>query len=184
MGSLVLSVGLWLRFDPETVSLLNGHGAPETFFIGEQKAVGQPITENQIELQSLVYSAMVSPNNIHGKVVFGPLRWHQIRPLHTLKPWQPTVRFLEHRSQFFVLGKIKSYFRFYDAQIHCPERSTVNTVYWHISMQSPLLLNKTVCMTVEIFPTTVDSTHTLIFSLSLSLSLSGSLFSLANTKNT
>ncbi|XP_059904244.1 CD81 antigen-like isoform X2 [Gadus macrocephalus] len=34
MGSLVLSVGLWLRFDPETVSLLNGHGAPETFFIG------------------------------------------------------------------------------------------------------------------------------------------------------
>ncbi|KAK0154774.1 CD9 antigen [Merluccius polli] len=34
MGSLVLAVGLWLRFDPETVSLLNGDGAPDTFFIG------------------------------------------------------------------------------------------------------------------------------------------------------
>jgi len=37
MGSLVLAVGLWLRFDPETVSLLNGDGAPDTFFIGEQQ---------------------------------------------------------------------------------------------------------------------------------------------------
>ncbi|XP_076022607.1 tetraspanin-2-like [Genypterus blacodes] len=34
MGSFVLAVGLWLRFDPETVSLLNGDGAPDTFFIG------------------------------------------------------------------------------------------------------------------------------------------------------
>lgn len=33
-GSVVLAVGLWLRFDPETVSLLNGEGAPDTFFIG------------------------------------------------------------------------------------------------------------------------------------------------------
>ncbi|KAK2885893.1 hypothetical protein QQF64_020626 [Cirrhinus molitorella] len=33
MGSLVLAVGLWLRLDPHTVSLL-GEGGPETFFIG------------------------------------------------------------------------------------------------------------------------------------------------------
>ncbi|XP_041639314.1 tetraspanin-2a [Cheilinus undulatus] len=32
-GLLVLAVGLWLRFDPETVELLNGDGAPDTFFI-------------------------------------------------------------------------------------------------------------------------------------------------------
>ncbi|XP_016415978.1 CD9 antigen-like [Sinocyclocheilus rhinocerous] len=32
MGSLVLAVGLWLRLDPKTVSLLDG--GPETFFIG------------------------------------------------------------------------------------------------------------------------------------------------------
>uniref|UniRef100_A0A3Q4HWI7 Tetraspanin 2b n=1 Tax=Neolamprologus brichardi TaxID=32507 RepID=A0A3Q4HWI7_NEOBR len=35
MGSFVLAVGLWLRFDPETVSLLSGEKAPDTFFIGE-----------------------------------------------------------------------------------------------------------------------------------------------------
>lgn len=33
MGSLVLAVGLWLRLDTNTVSLL-GEGGPETFFIG------------------------------------------------------------------------------------------------------------------------------------------------------
>lgn len=38
MGSFVLAVGLWLRFDPETVSLLNGDKAPDTFFIGEYHA--------------------------------------------------------------------------------------------------------------------------------------------------
>ncbi|XP_040889293.1 tetraspanin-2a isoform X2 [Toxotes jaculatrix] len=32
-GLLVLAVGLWLRFDPETVELLTGKGAPDTFFI-------------------------------------------------------------------------------------------------------------------------------------------------------
>ncbi|XP_062314476.1 tetraspanin-2 [Osmerus eperlanus] len=40
MGSLVLAVGLWLRFDPETVSLLNGDGAPDTFFIGVYILIG------------------------------------------------------------------------------------------------------------------------------------------------
>lgn len=35
MGSLVLAVGLWLRLDPNTVSLL-GEGGPDTFFIGKQ----------------------------------------------------------------------------------------------------------------------------------------------------
>lgn len=30
----MLAVGLWLRFDPGTVELLTGDGAPETFFIG------------------------------------------------------------------------------------------------------------------------------------------------------
>lgn len=34
MGSLVLAVGLWLRLDPHTVSLL-GEDGPETFFIGQ-----------------------------------------------------------------------------------------------------------------------------------------------------
>uniref|UniRef100_A0A671LD41 CD9 antigen-like n=1 Tax=Sinocyclocheilus anshuiensis TaxID=1608454 RepID=A0A671LD41_9TELE len=33
MGSLVLAVGLWLRLDTNTVSLL-GEGGPDTFFIG------------------------------------------------------------------------------------------------------------------------------------------------------
>lgn len=33
-GLLVLVVGLWLRFDPETVELLTDDGAPDTFFIG------------------------------------------------------------------------------------------------------------------------------------------------------
>ncbi|XP_008319105.1 tetraspanin-2a [Cynoglossus semilaevis] len=32
-GLLVLAVGLWLRFDPETVELLAGDEAPDTFFI-------------------------------------------------------------------------------------------------------------------------------------------------------
>lgn len=32
-GLLVLAVGLWLRFDPNTVELLTGDGAPDTFFI-------------------------------------------------------------------------------------------------------------------------------------------------------
>ncbi|XP_039862813.1 tetraspanin-2a [Simochromis diagramma] len=32
-GLLVLAVGLWLRFDPNTVDLLTGDGAPYTFFI-------------------------------------------------------------------------------------------------------------------------------------------------------
>ncbi|XP_019712981.1 tetraspanin-2a [Hippocampus comes] len=32
-GLLVLAVGLWLRFDPETVELLTGNNAPDTFFI-------------------------------------------------------------------------------------------------------------------------------------------------------
>ncbi|KAL6112538.1 tspan2 [Pungitius sinensis] len=32
-GLLVLAVGLWLGFDPETAELLTGDGAPNTFFI-------------------------------------------------------------------------------------------------------------------------------------------------------
>ncbi|XP_076123726.1 tetraspanin-2a [Alosa pseudoharengus] len=32
-GSLVVAVGLWLRFDPDTISLLNGDDAPDTYFI-------------------------------------------------------------------------------------------------------------------------------------------------------
>ncbi|KAG7323762.1 hypothetical protein KOW79_013464 [Hemibagrus wyckioides] len=34
MGSLVLAVGLWLRLENDTVSLLNSDTAPVTFFIG------------------------------------------------------------------------------------------------------------------------------------------------------
>lgn len=34
-GSLVFAVGLWLRFDPSTATLLNEDGAPETFFFGK-----------------------------------------------------------------------------------------------------------------------------------------------------
>ncbi|XP_037336188.2 CD9 antigen [Pungitius pungitius] len=40
MGSFVLAVGLWLRFDPETVSLLNVDKAPDTFFIGVYILIG------------------------------------------------------------------------------------------------------------------------------------------------
>ncbi|XP_029689997.1 CD9 antigen-like [Takifugu rubripes] len=40
MGSFVLAVGLWLRFDPETVTLLNGEKAPDTFFIGVYILIG------------------------------------------------------------------------------------------------------------------------------------------------
>lgn len=40
MGSFVLAVGLWLRFDPDTVSLLNGDEAPDTFFIGVYILIG------------------------------------------------------------------------------------------------------------------------------------------------
>ncbi|KAM4588254.1 tetraspanin-2a [Odontesthes bonariensis] len=32
-GLLVLAVGLWLRFDPDTVELLTGDDAPDTFYI-------------------------------------------------------------------------------------------------------------------------------------------------------
>ncbi|KAJ8017322.1 hypothetical protein DPEC_G00016670 [Dallia pectoralis] len=34
IGALVLAVGLWLRLDPVTVAMLNGDGAPDTFFYG------------------------------------------------------------------------------------------------------------------------------------------------------
>ncbi|MCJ8741396.1 hypothetical protein PDJAM_G00070260 [Pangasius djambal] len=34
LGSLVLAVGLWLRLENDTVSLLNSDTAPDTFFIG------------------------------------------------------------------------------------------------------------------------------------------------------
>lgn len=40
VGSLVLAVGLWLRFDPDIVSLLNAEGAPETFFMGVYILIG------------------------------------------------------------------------------------------------------------------------------------------------
>uniref|UniRef100_A0A8C6KV83 Tetraspanin n=1 Tax=Nothobranchius furzeri TaxID=105023 RepID=A0A8C6KV83_NOTFU len=40
MGSFVLAVGLWLRFDPETVSLLNDNKAPDTFFLGVYILIG------------------------------------------------------------------------------------------------------------------------------------------------
>uniref|UniRef100_A0A8C2HJ18 Tetraspanin 2a n=1 Tax=Cyprinus carpio TaxID=7962 RepID=A0A8C2HJ18_CYPCA len=39
-GSLVLAVGLWLRFDPETVSLLAENDAPEHFFIAVYILIG------------------------------------------------------------------------------------------------------------------------------------------------
>ncbi|MFT7814098.1 tetraspanin-2 isoform X1 [Arapaima gigas] len=40
VGSLVLAVGLWLRFDPDTTSLLSENGAPGTFFIGVYIVIG------------------------------------------------------------------------------------------------------------------------------------------------
>ncbi|XP_036386550.1 tetraspanin-2-like [Megalops cyprinoides] len=39
VGSLVLAVGLWLRFDPVVVPLLN-EGGPETFFLGVYILIG------------------------------------------------------------------------------------------------------------------------------------------------
>uniref|UniRef100_A0A1A7X5X1 Tetraspanin n=1 Tax=Iconisemion striatum TaxID=60296 RepID=A0A1A7X5X1_9TELE len=40
MGSFVLAVGLWLRFDPETVSLLTDNQAPNTYFLGVYILIG------------------------------------------------------------------------------------------------------------------------------------------------
>ncbi|KAM7411819.1 hypothetical protein PAMA_021681 [Pampus argenteus] len=40
MGFFVLAVGLWLCFDPKTVSLLSGDRAPHTFFIGVYILIG------------------------------------------------------------------------------------------------------------------------------------------------
>ncbi|XP_063071784.1 tetraspanin-2a [Engraulis encrasicolus] len=39
-GSLVVAVGLWLRFDPDTSSLLNLKGAPEEFYIAVYILIG------------------------------------------------------------------------------------------------------------------------------------------------
>ncbi|KAG7326507.1 hypothetical protein KOW79_009908 [Hemibagrus wyckioides] len=39
-GSLVLAVGLWLRFDPHIASLLKEDGAPETFFLAVYILIG------------------------------------------------------------------------------------------------------------------------------------------------
>ncbi|XP_051997072.1 tetraspanin-2-like [Xyrauchen texanus] len=39
-GSLVLAVGLWLRFDPDTTSLLGENGAPENLFIAVYILIG------------------------------------------------------------------------------------------------------------------------------------------------
>lgn len=41
-GLLVLAVGLWLRFDPDTVELLTGDSAPDTFFIGTSHLTSHP----------------------------------------------------------------------------------------------------------------------------------------------
>ncbi|XP_015233877.1 PREDICTED: tetraspanin-2-like [Cyprinodon variegatus] len=40
MGSFVLAVGLWLRFEPDTVSLLDDKDAPYTFFLGVYILIG------------------------------------------------------------------------------------------------------------------------------------------------
>ncbi|XP_048840143.1 CD9 antigen-like [Brienomyrus brachyistius] len=40
IGSLVLAVGLWLRFDSKTTSLLNQEDAPTAFFIGVYILIG------------------------------------------------------------------------------------------------------------------------------------------------
>ncbi|KAI1890601.1 hypothetical protein AGOR_G00155350 [Albula goreensis] len=40
VGSLVLAVGLWLRFDSVIKSLLSSEGAPETFFMGVYILIG------------------------------------------------------------------------------------------------------------------------------------------------
>lgn len=48
MGSFVLAVGLWLRFDPETVSLLNGDKAPDTFFIGGYHGTPRPVQTAEV----------------------------------------------------------------------------------------------------------------------------------------
>ncbi|XP_051752377.1 tetraspanin-2a [Ctenopharyngodon idella] len=39
-GSLVLAVGLWLRFDPDTVNLLAESGAPDHFFVAVYILIG------------------------------------------------------------------------------------------------------------------------------------------------
>ncbi|XP_061893601.1 tetraspanin-2-like [Entelurus aequoreus] len=42
-GLLVLAVGLWLRFDPDTVQLLTGEEAPHTFFMGAYMMLGATV---------------------------------------------------------------------------------------------------------------------------------------------
>ncbi|XP_067089207.1 tetraspanin-2a [Osmerus mordax] len=39
-GLLVLAVGLWLMFDPDTTQLLTGDGAPDTFFLAVYILIG------------------------------------------------------------------------------------------------------------------------------------------------
>lgn len=60
MGSFVLAVGLWLRFDPETVSLLNGDKAPDTFFIGEYHSTPQLISTNSVGVQGSGFKVFYS----------------------------------------------------------------------------------------------------------------------------
>ena len=46
-GLLVLAVGLWLMFDPDTTQLLTGDGAPDTFFLGDHTHTLSQYTHTQ-----------------------------------------------------------------------------------------------------------------------------------------
>lgn len=62
MGSFVLAVGLWLRFDQETVSLLNGDKAPDTFFIGEYDSTPELIPTDSVGLQQYAVTLNTRPS--------------------------------------------------------------------------------------------------------------------------
>lgn len=55
---MVLAVGLWLRFDPETVELLTGDGAPDTFFIGTCSLHTHTFTDHEIWCITMVDNKM------------------------------------------------------------------------------------------------------------------------------
>ncbi|XP_035761497.1 tetraspanin-2-like [Neolamprologus brichardi] len=69
MGSFVLAVGLWLRFDPETVSLLSGEKAPDTFFIGEHHSAPSSLQPNKIIEDVQNFYAKTYNENSNGTLV-------------------------------------------------------------------------------------------------------------------
>lgn len=88
MGSFVLAVGLWLRFDPETVSLLNGDEAPDTFFLGEYHthvswySCGDGVAECDDTMQVKSQKVCRNAGNLNSRIIVNnrKLLLHSINP--------------------------------------------------------------------------------------------------------